>query len=194
MRCVTAKEVADLFGSIGFKVTTNTDLRRMALELNREFAGTQRRIGGPPTPETIRLPQFSAAINRWLPSNEVRLLWTSHCSAEYPSTYDLFVAARLGLGDSRTWFEAPGHLFDSFPYGELDQLLISSAQARQTGILIGLMSFFMTNGWDGWLIAGDTHDRIEFWEGNILFYSETMARLDAAKSLMVEFNCSQQLI
>jgi hypothetical protein len=41
---------------------------------------------------------------------------------------------------------------------------------------------------DGWLIAADA-DRIEFWEGNIFFYSQDTARLAAAEALMSEFEC-----
>jgi hypothetical protein len=51
----------------------------------------------------------------------------------------------------------------------------------------------MIDGWDGWLVAHGSADRIEFWEGNIFFYSSEKSRLADAKSLMDEFNCPQDL-
>jgi len=47
--------------------------------------------------------------------------------------------------------------------------------------------------WDGWLVAGDSYDRIEFWEGNIFFYSTERRRLNDAKSLMAQFDCPMDL-
>ena len=51
------------------------------------------------------------------------------------------------------------------------------------------MSLMMINGWDGWLVADGSSDRIEFWEGNIFFYSNEKSRLTIANSLMDQFDC-----
>lgn len=55
------------------------------------------------------------------------------------------------------------------------------------------MALTMINGWDGWLVARGNTDRIEFWEGNIFFYSSEKSRLVAANLLMDEFNCPRDL-
>jgi hypothetical protein len=119
------------------------------------------------------------------------MLWIDHWDDHFPSTHALFIAARSGLGDTRSLSEAPGNYFDPFPYDERDQLRISAEQGHETGILIGLMSLLMMNGWDGWLVAEGSVDRIEFWEGSFFFYSAERARLVDAKSLMKEFKCPQ---
>jgi hypothetical protein len=93
----------------------------------------------------------------------------------------------------RSLSEAPGHYFDPYPYNERDQAKISPEQARQTGILIGLMSLLMIGGWDAWLVAEGSSDRIEFWEGNIFFHSSEAARTADAESLMDQFNCPRDL-
>jgi hypothetical protein len=90
--------------------------------------------------------------------------------------------------------EAPGHYFDPFPYHECDQTKIPPEQARQTGILVGLMSLIMIGDWDGWLVAEGSSDRIEFWEGNLFFYSSDSSRLADAKALMIEFDCPRDLV
>src|SRR6266480_3806193 len=95
----------------------------------------QDRVGGRPTLHLHRFAQFAEAMNRWHLTNRHRLLWVDHGANHFPSTYALFMAARAGLGETRSLSEAPGHYFDPFPYDERDQLKISQDQARQTGIL-----------------------------------------------------------
>jgi hypothetical protein len=160
------------------------------LILDRGIAARQIRIGGRPTPSVSRLAYFAEALNRWLPTSRARLLWVDH----WDSLYEFFVAARRGLGEIRSLSEAPGHYFDPFPYHERDQLKIPPEQARQIGILIGLMSIVMVGGWDGWLVAEGSSDRIEFWEGNFFFHSNDSSRLADAKALMIEFDCPQDLV
>jgi hypothetical protein len=193
MRCLTPIELVELFGPIGFSVVSNPHLHRTALRLAKDIAARQNRVGGRPTPDLNRLTRFTEALNRWHPTNRHRLLWVDHWADYFPSTYALFMAARTGLSESRSLSEAPGHYFDPFPYDERDQLRISTEQGHQTGILIGLMSLLMMNGWDGWLVAEGSVDRIEFWEGNVFFHSDDKERLMSAKALMHQFECPQDL-
>jgi hypothetical protein len=113
-----------------------------------------------------------------------------HCNDLFPSTYSFFLAARRGVGETRSPLEAPGHLFDAFPYHERDQQEISEAQAGEMGLLMGLMTSLVLNGWDGWLVSSAGEERIEFWEGNVFFYATVNARLTDAKRLLNEFGCS----
>jgi hypothetical protein len=192
MRCLTPKEAEDLFGQVGFSVYS--DVYRTTLLLKPEIASRQHRVGGRPAPDAHRLAYFGEALNRWHPPNVHRLLWVSHWNNDFPSTHALFVAARVGLGETRSLTEAPGHYFDPHPYDERDQTEITPEQARETGLLVGLMSLLMINGWDGWLIADGSADRIEFWEGNLFFYSREKPRLADANALMDEFGCRRDLI
>ncbi len=194
MRCLTPKETVDLFGRDGFSVTSNPQMHRTALVLEPTIASRQIRVGGRPTPNVSRLAHFAEALNRWLPPDVHRLLWVDHWNNDFPSTYELFIAARVGLGEARSLSDAPGHYFDPHAYDERDQTKVSPEQARETGILIGLMSLIMINSWDGWLVADRSSDRIEFWEGNIFFYSSERLRLTDATSLMDEFDCPRDRV
>jgi hypothetical protein len=194
MRCLSPREAVDLFGKDGFSVNSEQDWYRIELLLEPKVASQQFRIGGRPTSDANRLVSFAETLNRWLPPNRHRLLWVEHWQDSFPSTCDLFMAARVGLGEARSMSEAPGHYFDSFPYDEQDQTKISPEHARQTGILVGLMSLMMIGGWDGWLVADGSADRIEFWEGNLFFHSSERSRLADAESLMDQFHCPRNLV
>jgi hypothetical protein len=88
----------------------------------------------------------------------------------------------------------PGLYFGPYPYDEQDQTKISAEQVRQTGALIGFMLLLMIGGWHAWLIADGSFDRIEFWEGNILFHSNERARVADTNSLMDQFDCPCDLL
>jgi hypothetical protein len=104
------------------------------------------------------------------------------------------MTARAGLGEVRSISDAPGHLFDAFAYHERDQLRISDEQGRQVGLLVGLITLLVLSAWDGWLVSDDTTQRIEFWEGNVFFHDAEGSRLNDAKLLMTQYECSQVLV
>lgn len=194
MRCVSPTEAMHLFGKSGYRVNADQAWYRLALVLEPAIAAKQTRIGGRPTPNVERLPYFAEAVNRWHPTRKHRLLWIDHFEESFPSVRHLFIAARAGLGDTRSLSEAPGHCFEPFDYDERDQTRIEPLQAGETSILVGLMSLLMAGGWDGWLVADGCHDRIEFWEGNIFFHSTEASRLRDAETLMNEFDCPTGLL
>lgn len=189
MRCLSPKEAVELLGRNGFSVVAHAELGRTALVLDPTIASQQTRVGGRPPPNVRHLPYFAEAMNRWHSPDMDRLLWVDHWNNDFPNTYETFIAARVGLGESRSLSDAPGHHFDPQAYHERDQTKITPEQARQIGILIGFMSLMMINGWDGWLVADGSSDRIEFWEGNIFFYSNEKSRVTIANSLMDQFDC-----
>jgi hypothetical protein len=182
-----------LFGRVGFTAMVSPSSGRTALRLEPGIASRQSRIGGRPTVDASHLPYFAGALNRWHLPNARRLLWLDHWNNDTPGAHDFFSAVRRGFGEERSLFDAPGHAFEPHPYDEQDQTAISSEQARETGVLIGLASLVMFYGWDGWLVADGSSDAIEFWEGNIFFHSIQKSRLVEASSLLQDFDCPRDL-
>jgi hypothetical protein len=193
MRCITPAEADYIFGSTGFSVSLDHAWYRRTLVLKEEETRGQSRIGGRPTVDPTQLAFFASEVNSWLPSDRCRLLWVDHWNSDYPSVDQMVVAARLGLGESRSLSEAPGHLFDPFPYHERDQTEMSAGHAKEISILVGLMSFLMIGGWDGWLVTNGSANRVEFWEGNIFFYTKDSSELSSAERLLTQFGCSRTL-
>jgi hypothetical protein len=184
-----------MFGSLGFGVSLEHAWYRRALTLDHGIANRQTRIDGKPTFSIERLSYFIVALIRWLPTNRGRLLWVEHYEDyyPYPSLHDSFMAIRAGLGEKRSLDDAPGHYFDPHDYEQEDQTEILPAHAADVDMMIGLISLVMVGGWDAWLIADSCADRIEFWEGNIFFYSEDRSSIARAESLLQDFNCSREL-
>src|SRR5258708_1135121 len=104
MRCLTPREVEELFGPAGFRVSFEHEEYRMALYLQATVRSRQIRIGGRPA-EIAGLPYFAVALNQWLPPNRHRLLWVDHWEWSYPHIYGTFLAVRAGLGDARSLSE-----------------------------------------------------------------------------------------
>lgn len=193
MRCLSPEEAASLFGSVGFHISVDRKWHCVALVADSSLARRQARVGARPAADVTRLAHFSEALNRWLPSNRHRLLWIDHWSFDFPSIHETFIAVRAGLGEVRSLSEAPGHFFDPYPWDERDQTAISREQDRETSLLVGLISLVMIDGWDAWLVADGTVERIEFWEGNIFMHSNEPSRMAEAEALFSEFGCRRDL-
>jgi hypothetical protein len=190
MRCLTPAETVEALGGAGFSSPhAAKDAYRIDLLLDGRLANQQTRLGARPTPHIDRLAYFTDALNRWHASNTRRLLWVTHWDSVYPGAYETFVGARRGLGETRSLAEAPGHCFDAHAYDNQDPLTRSSDQEREASLLAGLTSLVMINGWDAWLIAEGSVDRIEFWEGNLFFHSATPSRIAEAERLLEDFDC-----
>jgi hypothetical protein len=192
MRCITPAEVDQLFGKDGFSINSNPEMWRFALILDPKIESRQRRVEGRPTPDVNRLAYFAQELNRWLPPKRHRLLWLSSWDNYWPNAYEVFVAARTGLGADKSLLDAPGLYFDAHDYDNQDQVEMPSEQYRDVSQLVGMMCLVMINGWDGWLIAEGCTDRIEFWEGNLFMYSHDRSRLKEGDRLLDGFDCPRQ--
>ena len=196
MRCVNAAETVELLGDdFPFTFGAYEAVQRNALRPKDDLAAQQRRIDGRPPLGPSVLPAFCDALNRWHPPQIRRLLWVDDwgTGGDAMTCHPIVQAARAGVGDQRSLFEAPGHCFEAFPYDEWDQLAISPEQAHETGLMVGLLAIVMIGGWDGWLVAAGSADRIEFWEGNVCFYSDSKTRLAEAEAVFGKFDCPRGL-
>ncbi len=191
MRCVTAEEALALWGPLGFKVNDEQRWYRRELVLDRGAEKRQARRDASPPSDPRSLPAFIMAANRWLSVEPgARLLWVQHWEWGNPYDSEAFVrAALLGAAEPRSFDEAPGCLFDPHPYENLDFTEMAPEHTRELGFLVGLMSMLIVTGSDGWLLAEGSTDRVEVWEGNILFYSDDAKSLERAKSLLRSFDC-----
>jgi hypothetical protein len=193
MRCITPTDVSAILGPSGFSVSLEHGWYRRGLVLEESQARRQTRIGGRPTIDPVLLAQFALSMVRWLPTARHRMLWIDHWDSDYPAVSELFNAARAGMNETRSISAAPGHLFDPHPYDQEDQTEIPPEQAKQVGVLVGLMALIMIGGWDAWLVANGSIDRVEFWEGNIFFHTSDPVAHARAAALLTQFKCSRQL-
>lgn len=193
MRFATPDDFTRLFGASGFAVTS----------WPRADWHTQLRLGGPqqamfgcqPPPSVSSATAFIRATNRWFRSEWMRLLWINQWEdGATGSLKHLVEAARRGDGAGTTLHEAPGLLFDAHPYHKEDQTEISTSHSHELGLLAGYALLMIASGSYGWLMAEGERDRIEFWEGNLIFYSDQPAQLARARALAESFDCPARLL
>lgn len=184
MRCLSADEVEAIFRQPRFRVAPWDGYRR-ALQLDPRIADRQARVGAMQPSDMGLAAEFVRAINRWLPTNQARLLWADQWdSGIYGFETALAEAAWRGLGESRSLDDAPGFFLEAQNWSEEDQADVPPTQAEALGMLVGLGSLIMITTSDGWLIATDCEDRIEFWEGHVLFHSKDKGQIRRAEQIM----------
>ncbi len=135
---------------------------------------------------------FAHDLSAWLPSMRERLLWISNWEdAHFPNQTALWTAARRGLGETRPLKETPAHVFPAMPYDQRDAEDFSEEERAEVSLLAPIISLMLDTASDGWLLADGSGDRIEFWEGNVFFHSNSPQRLDAARALLANYGCGQ---
>ncbi len=187
MRFLSPSECGPILASTHLKVSERGHLA------NREFTFDGiRRLAGGPNQDVDRLGDFVQALIRWLPKDRGRLLWISGTNTGSGNALEALKAMRVGLGERRALAASPGHYVGPFSWS-WDQSEITRDQAAQTEILAGMLFIVMGCGWDGWLAAEQCADLIEFWEGNLLFYSMSPERINEARALQRQFGCREMM-
>jgi hypothetical protein len=190
MRCLSAVETEAIFSSPKFRVCLDHQWYRSALVLDPAVAYQQTRIAAAQPTDIRGMAHFVGTLNRWLPSNRARLLWVDHWElGVYGFDNVLVGAAWRGLGETRPLGEACGLFLEAQDWDQEDQAEVSPVQAEARGLLAGMVAMLMMTQSDGWLVAEDCADRIEFWEGNFLFYSADAGQIERANEIVETFGC-----
>jgi hypothetical protein len=191
MRCQSPTDVDRAFGSLGFSVDLENQWYRSALVLDAAQSAKQTRLAAAQPTNFSRLDDFIRTANRWLPTNQERLLWIDHWETGLRGGHENAMAAMVwkALGETRSLVEAPGLLLTAQNWDEQDQVEIAPAQAEALAILVGLTTTIMSTSSDGWLISQGSLDRIEFWEGNVFFHSQEQSQLKRANEILDDFGC-----
>lgn len=192
MKCLTTEEVEKIFGPLGFYVQTNNQHMRAALRLNIDDWNTPPMVGGRPD-RCEGLLYLVEEINRWLPNQASRLLWIDSWEDGFPSALPGFEAIRQQLGESESIAQKRGHLFREHNYADADILSMSDTQAKDSNAMFALITLAMVGGWDFWLVSDKSTDRVEFWEGNVLFHSMDKVKMRRAKEIMKRYSIPKKL-
>jgi hypothetical protein len=191
MHCLSPTEVEAMFIDPRFSVSLDHAGYRSALCLDPSHATKQVRIAAE-QPSRIRdISSFVRRLNRWLPTNQPRLLWVDHWETGLFGGFENAVAAATwrGLGEVRSLEQTPGLYFDKQNWDEEDQLAVSPAQAEALGVLVGIVAMLMITMSDGWLISAGCTDRVGFWEGHFFFHSHDQEQVRLANEIVDAFGC-----
>ena len=190
MQFLTSDQAVTQFPHLISGVDTTNEWYRTELVFEPAIVSRQRRVGGG-SPNGMSYAAFCRDLLDWLDGDAGRLLWVSHWEDGLPGYFELFEAARKGLGATTGLSGQPGLAFGPAPYHEFDVTVLLPEARTYLNTVCGLISLVYLGAWDGWLIAKTGNDRIEFWEGNVFFYSDQSARLEAGETLLRRFNCDK---
>lgn len=151
------------------------------------------RCGGRPILDLSLVPSFIVDVNRWLPNRHPRLLYICHFEEGFPSPIDALRTLHGDSGRAADGDPPRGYLFPMLDYDLADQAAIETELYRETSLLVGLVGLILLGGWDAILFCPDREEWIEFWEGNILFYSVSDGRLQQAELLLQNYGCPARL-
>lgn len=177
MRILSPEQCAEILGQ---HYLSKTDAGEPTLS---GIVAQQPRLAAGPSKHVERLGYFAESLIRWLPNNAGRLLWVTNWGSLYGNPYKAFEAMRLGLGEHRELKAAPAMYAGPHSW-TWDPEEMEEAQRDDAGLLVAALFMIMGAGWDAWLMSELTTDAIEFWEGNILFYSRSKTRLVTARKLL----------
>lgn len=166
MKCLTYSESKDWLASIGVQIDGNRDIMYPIRPKNLMTTMPK---------STLKLMGFSAQLAKWSSCNVSRMLWLSNWETHPPYKFSFFKQIRLGLGESRTPIEAPGHFFEN-----------SSEEEEAT--IIGLMFVIMAFNWECYVVSGANGDYVYLGDQFIVFSSADDDKLKETSKLIVDFN------
>ncbi|MES2293230.1 MAG: hypothetical protein V4527_08040 [Pseudomonadota bacterium] len=151
------------------------------------LAEVMARIEARPQGDFADLGGYIDNILRWFPPNTGRIVFLKDWGfGALAQPYSFVMAAREGQGEHRQLKDAPIHYFPPLSW-TWDASEETNEQKIESGLLSGLLIAMFCFGWDGWFVAPNCPDAIEFWEGNIFFYSDDAERLKVARDLCDNF-------
>jgi hypothetical protein len=187
MRFLSRSECAPFFSASHLEIADNGYLANRA-QLPENL---QRVEGGPP--RTERLGYFAEHLIRWLPSNCGRLFFLNEWTTIAGSPLGALRAMRDGLGEGRNVASVPGHYFGPRTW-TWDQLGMSEDQMAESEVLVGMLILTMAGQWDGWLAAEGCGDLIEFWEGNVVYYSVNDEKIEKVREILLSLECRTHML
>lgn len=184
MKSLSITEAIQYLGEDKYAVSLeNEKYRRLLYRVGRGADKTQR-LERSFDPEPLQVPHLMLSMANWLPKNTHRLLWIDHFNDGFPSQKRSFLNI---LGDdlpSEHLLANPAILLGPLSDDLMDQLAGTPQQNYEAEALISLCTLLTVGEWDAKLMTEKSTDYIEFWEGNVLFYSENTEALERAAELL----------
>ncbi|TDT76896.1 hypothetical protein BDE40_0168 [Litoreibacter halocynthiae] len=183
MKSLNITEAIKYLGEDKYAVSLENAWYRRLLHRVGDGADKSERIGRLFDPSPFQLPNVFLSMADWLPKNSHRLLWIDHFEDGFPSQKHQFLNV-LGEGlASDHLVENPAILLGPLSDDLMDQTAGKYEQNVEAEALVVLCTLLSVGGWDAKLLTNGSTDYVEFWEGNVLFYSENTEALNRATKI-----------
>ncbi|WP_120502764.1 hypothetical protein [Sulfitobacter mediterraneus] len=184
MKSLNITEAIQYLGEDKYAVSLENEWYRRLLYRVGEGADKSGRVARFFDPNPFQFSYAFLAMADWLPKNTHRLLWIDHLEDGYPSQKQHFLNI---LGDglpSDHLVKNPAILLGPLSNDLMDQKVGTPEQNIEGEALITLCTVLSVGNWDAKLLTAGSTDYVEFWEGNVLFYSESTEALNRAVKLL----------
>ena len=184
MKSLSITEAIQYLGEDKYAVSLENDRYRRILYRVGDGADKSERVARFFDPNPLEFSYVLLSIADWLPKSTHRLLWIDYCTDGFPSQKPHFLKI---LGDdlpSDHLVANPAILLGPFSDDLTDQQAGTPEQIIESEALVILSTLLCIGHWDAKLLTNGSTDYVEFWEGNVLFYSESTEALDRAAELL----------
>ncbi|WP_299938031.1 hypothetical protein [uncultured Pelagimonas sp.] len=188
MKLLNIAEATDYLGEDKYAVSLENAWYRRLLYRVGDSVSKSERVARFFDPSPTQLSHVFLSMADWLPSNSNRLLWVEHSEDSFPSQKKHFLKVLGEDLETDHLVENPAILLGPLPSDLLDQLSGTVEQNAEAELLISLCTFLTVGGWDAKLLTTGSTDYIEFWEGNVLFHSESTEALIRATQILDYFD------
>lgn len=193
MKSLSITEAVQYLGEDKYAVSLENVWYRRLLHRVGEDADRSKRIERFFDPAPHQFSYVFLAMADWLPRNTHRLLWIDHFEDGYPSQTRHFLNI-LGTDlPSDHLIENPAILLGPFSSDLIDQPAGTPEQDDEGEALIALCTLLSVGNWDAKLLAKGSTDYVEFWEGNVLFYSQSAEAIERAEEMLEQYGLNTSL-
>lgn len=184
MKSLSIDEAVKYLGEDKFAVSLENAWYRRLLYPVESVEDRLHRIERYFDPDPMQCPSLFLAMSEWLPKGSHRLLWIDHIEEVFPSQKNHFLSVLDPNCRPDHLVENPAIVFGPFSDDIWDEEVGSYEQNLEAEALVTLCSLLTIGTWDAKLLTAGSTDYIEFWEGNVLFYSESVDSLKEANELL----------
>jgi len=187
MRLLCPEETFEVVGRFGMQpAAANEAYGQTLLPLDPRSMDELQRIEARADLDCANVSALLLRIIGWGGFSGARLLWVSSTFSVYPDVSRLYYGLLARFGDSQSLMDRQAILFDGLG-GDIYDVFADESIREEVETLVSALSVILLGSWDAFLLSEASGSFVEFWEGNILFYTSRKDAASEAEAIIAEF-------
>ncbi len=187
MQVLRKDELPAAFAKLGFTVSTAASWYGYRIDYERSIKRRLADLSIRPVLHSALLPTFLLELVRWVSQGSSRLLWIEHYKSGFLS-FEMSFHSLLGrIENISSLNESPGFYFEPIDVQEAFNQSLEAEPSAELEKMLSLLCVVLLAEWDAKLLSLDGCDHVEFWEGNVVFYSDSLEKIKLAREVAERF-------